>query len=143
MQAPATLSRQPTASDLNSRGADLAISAERPLRALSSDRPRDYLLESTHEEIDREDIALIAWARENNRFLTAQEVAKIEITLGNSNKGGTEHEELDRERHFKHFEETLLKKKKNPFQTFPTVTLNTMAWVQSSSRWWQNFSMLA
>ena len=92
MQAPATLSQSLSASDLNSRGADLATSAEQPLRALSSDRPRDYLLESTHAEIDREDIALIEWAKAHNRFLTAEEVAKFEDTPGLENVGNKEHD---------------------------------------------------
>lgn len=92
MQVPASLPWPPTAADLNARAADIAASAEQPLRTLSPDRPRDYFLESSYAEIDREDSSLISWAKETNRFISSGEVAKFESNPSLENVGNKEHD---------------------------------------------------
>jgi hypothetical protein len=90
--SPASLPQSLSAADLVSRAADFAIEAQQPLRTLCSDRPRDYFLKvESIQEIDREDEALISWAKGHNRFLSAIEVSSYLATPGLEDVGNKEH----------------------------------------------------
>jgi hypothetical protein len=92
MQDSASLPQGLSSADLEQRAEDHATSSEQPLRALHPDRPRDYILESSLEEIDHEDISLQVWSKENGRLIQQEEVLLFESSPDRENVGNKEHD---------------------------------------------------
>jgi len=90
-ETPTSLSKQLVAADLISGGGHIAIPAQSALSDVASARPSEYALKSHFSEIDKQESALLDWAKRNNRFISKDEVLKFEAHHGNVNQGGSEH----------------------------------------------------